>query len=349
LERTTAYHAWRPVFHRIFKLDAVFHDPASLRAHVWAQLPTLPSERGFPGLALRLSPLLNPILPFEFPESEMTQMMDPIERQRTARQFMLRLIENEVDGQSRRTDRPRLLIMDSSQWLDEDSWELLRLVSQRIKSLFIIVATRPLPEEALASPLAKACLYFLESNDVQHLSLSFLSQEQITALLCRRKGFSELPEAMSGTLARRTGGHPLYSEELTAQWLKSKLIRELNGSYELMGDSEALALVPVPERIQKAITGRLDNLPPSEMLILKTASTIGTTFTRQELDERYPILSEREQLTAGLAHLEKLGLIYETLSAGRPAYTFAYGLIREVAYNLLPFGSRARLRAQFER
>jgi hypothetical protein len=85
------------------------------------------------------------------------------------------------------------------------------------------------------------------------------------------------------------------------------------------------------------------------MLILKTASTIGTTFTRQELDERYPILSEREQLTAGLAHLEKLGLIYETLSAGRPAYTFAYGLIREVAYNLLPFGSRARLRAQFER
>jgi predicted ATPase len=154
---------------------------------------------------------------------------------------------------------------------------------------------------------------------------------------------------MSGTLARRTGGHPLYSEELTAQWLKSKLIRELNGSYELMGDSEALALVPVPERIQKAITGRLDNLPPSEMLILKTASTIGTTFTRQELEERYPIPANQEQLTAGLTHLEQLGLIYETLSAGRPAYVFAYGLIQEVAYNLLPFGSRARLRAQFER
>lgn len=343
LDRSTAYHAWRPIFYDIFKLDAVFHDPASQRAQVLSHLPTQRSERGFPGLALRLSALLNPVLPFDFPESEMTEAMDVFERQRMTQLFLLRLIENEVAGHTRRSSRPYLLTMDSGQWLDKDSWELLRLVSRRLSGLMIVVATRPLIEERLAAPLPDACHYFLDEKRVEHLYLSLLSPDQLAALLCRKEGVSNLPEVMQYVLVGRTGGHPLYSEELIVDWQNNNLIYKTREGYEIICEPQQLATVPVPERIQKAIMGRLDNLPPVELLFLKTASMIGMNFTLAEVEARYPILAERGRLAEALEHLEQLGLIRPVGQSSHPAYTFVYGFVQEVANSLLPQRLRERL------
>lgn len=340
LDRRLPFHAWQPVFHRIFKLDAVFHDPASQRAHVLGQLPTLRNERGFPGFALRLSALLNPILPFDFAESELTAAMEPDERRRTTQLFLLRLIENEVLSHMNRSSRPYLLVMDSGQWLDDDSWELLRLVSQRIPGLVIVVATRPLFEERLAAPLSEACCYFLDSEKVERLSLSLLSPDQVAALVCRQEQVADLPEVLRVVLAGRTGGHPLYSEELIAHWQSKQIIGKTGEGYEILTEPQNLVTVPVPERIQKAITGRLDNLPPVELLLLKTASTVGLNFTLGELEARYPIAAERGQLAEAMRHLEQLGLIRPVSPTPNPAYTFVYGLVQEVANSLLPYGLR---------
>jgi hypothetical protein len=236
LDRTAVFHAWKPIFHQIFKLDEVFHDPASLRNQVLGQLPTLRSERGFPGLALRLSALLNPILPFDFPESELTRPMDMAKRRRMTQLLLLRLFENEVNGRPsrpNRSDSPHLLIMESGQWLDEYSWELLRMVNQRIPNLVIVVATRPLQEEALAAPLPKACRSLFNSKKAQKVSISLLSPDQIAALLCQKERIASLPEVMTAVLSSRTGGHPLYSEELIAHWQNHK--RNKMGLWGLRG------------------------------------------------------------------------------------------------------------------
>jgi predicted ATPase len=340
LDRMAPFHAWRPVFHRIFKLDTVFSDPSSQRTQVLSLLPTQRNERGFPGLALQLSALLNPVLPFDFPESDMTATMGEDERQRMPRLFLLRLIENEVVGHTRRSAQPYLLAMDSGQWLDGDSWELLRLVSRRIPSLHIVVATRPLFEERLAVPLTEACRYFLDTKRVEYLSLSLLSPDQIAALLCSKEGISDLPEVMRAILAARTGGHPLYSEELIAHWQGKELIMKSREGYRIVVEPHELAAVSMPERVQKAITGRLDNLPPLELLVLKTASAIGVNFTLGELEARYPITAERGKLAEAIAHLEQLQLIRPVSRTANPAYTFTYGCIQEVAHSLLPFSLR---------
>jgi class 3 adenylate cyclase len=343
LDRIAPFHAWRPVFHELFSLDDVFSDPASQRAHVLGQLPTLRNERGFPGFALQLSALLNPVLPFNFPESDVTAAMALDERQRTTQQFLLRLIENEVVAHTRRSSRPYLLVMDSGQWLDSQSWELLRLVSRRIPSLYIVVATRPLFEERLAVPLPDACRYFMDPERVEYLSLSLLSQDQIAAVLCSKEGIGDLPEAMRVILAGRTGGHPLYSEELITHWQSKNLVEKTRSGYEIVAEPEALAAVSIPERVQKAITGRLDNLPPTELLLLKTAGTIGVNFTLSELEMRYPIAVERPYLSEAIAHLERLQLIRPVNETANPAYTFIYGCVQEVAYSLLPYSFRERL------
>jgi predicted ATPase len=256
---------------------------------------------------------------------------------------LLRLIENEVLSHTNRSSRPYLLVMDDGQWLDGDSWELLRLASRRISSLTIVVATRPLFEERLAAPLSEACRYFLDSEKVERLSLSLLSPDQIAALLCRKEQIADLPEVMRVVLGGRTGGHPLYSEELIAHWRSKQIISKTREGYEILTEPQELVSVPIPEQIQKAITGRLDNLPPLELLLLKTASTVGTNFTLGELEARYPIAAERGQLADAMRHLEQLSLIRPVSPTANPAYTFVYGLVQEVANSLLPSQLREEL------
>lgn len=257
--------------------------------------------------------------------------------------FLLRLIENEVNGRLPRSGKPHLLLMDSGQWLDKDSWALLRLVSQRIPDLTVVVATRPLFEERLAFPLSESCRYFLESDAVERLFLSLLSPEQIAAFLCSRERIADLPEVMRIVLAGRTGGHPLYSEELISHWRNKNFVVKNGNSYEIVVEPQLLASTAPPERIQKAITSRLDNLPPLELLLLKTASTIGPNFTLAELESRYPITAERHRLAEGVAHLEQLQLIRPLSSTNNPAYTFIYGFMQEVANSLLPHRLREML------
>jgi predicted ATPase len=216
------------------------------------------------------------------------------------------------------------------------------MVNRRISDLNIVVATRPLFEERLAAPLTDACRYFLDSNKVEYLSLSLLSPDQIAALLCSKEGIPDLPEAMRAILAARTGGHPLYSEELIAHWQGRELIMKTREGYRIIGEPHELAAVSIPERVQKAITGRLDNLPPTELLLLKTASSIGVNFTLGELEAWYPITAERGKLADAIAHLEQLQLIRPVSQTAQPAYTFVYGLVQEVASSLLP----SRLREQ---
>jgi predicted ATPase len=99
----------------------------------------------------------------------------------------------------------------------------------------------------------------------------------------------------------------------------------------------------MPERVQKAITGRLDNLPPTELLLLKTASSIGVNFTLGELEAWYPITADRAKLADAIAHLEQLQLIRPVSQTENPAYTFIYGCVQEVVHSLLPHSLRGRL------
>jgi predicted ATPase len=135
----------------------------------------------------------------------------------------------------------------------------------------------------------------------------------------------------------------MYSEELIEYWQTHNLVTKNGTGFEVVADPLRLVNIPIPERIQKAITGRLDNLPPMELLILKTASTIGVNFTLNELINHYPLKREANQLAAGLVYLEQLQFIRRVGSGEYPVYTFVYGLVREVANSLLSESVRRQI------
>ncbi|MGD8855227.1 MAG: adenylate/guanylate cyclase domain-containing protein, partial [Chloroflexota bacterium] len=122
LEHNVPYHAWRPVFHQLFEVDPFLLDKRARRTHVLRQLPPIRGERGFPAFAIRLAPLLNVVLPLDLPENETTAGMAQDVRQKTTRQFLLRLLQRHVAGTGRRRQRPAILILDDGHWMDRDSW-----------------------------------------------------------------------------------------------------------------------------------------------------------------------------------------------------------------------------------
>lgn len=343
LEQHTPYYAWRPVFQQLFGLESLFGDAAAQRSHVLSRLPTLPGERGFPALALRLSPLLNAVLPLGFPENELTGRMPADVRQRTTRLFLLRLLQKAVLTSHGRSGPLRLLVLENSQWLDDASWELAWVVSQQVRPLVLAIVTRPLREQAVVAPLPKACRRLVNAAGVHHLHLGPLSAEEMAALVCEQLSVGQLPAELAGLLQQRTGGHPFLAREFARAWCESGLLHVNGAQAHLAAGLAALEELPAPEVIQKAITGRLDGLNPAYQLVLKTASVVGSIFTSQALATIYPVAAERDRLPDHLETLAQLGFLRQETAGPEPAYTFKYAAIREVAHNLLLYDQRRRL------
>jgi class 3 adenylate cyclase len=341
LEQTTPYYAWRTIFRQLFDLDTLFNDTAAQRAHVLRRLPSGRDERGFPALALHLSPLLNTVLPLNFPENSATTKLSAAERQRTTQLFLLRLLQRAVTNQDRQKQPPRLLVLENGQWLDEASWELALAVSQQVQPLLLVVATRPFREQDGVNPLPPAAHLLLQSPNAHWLRLSGLANDEVAALVSQQLGVNELPAELRLALQHKAEGHPFYSQELARSWRDSGLIHIAGRHCRLATDIQTLENTDAPDVLQKAIISRLDRLAPAQQLIVKVASVLGRTFTLSALQAIYPLPGG--QLPNQLTALIQLDILCPLPGAAEPTYRFKYALVQEVAYNLLPNSQRHQL------
>jgi predicted ATPase len=120
-------------------------------------------------------------------------------------------------------------------------------------------------------------------------------------------------------------GNPLFIEELTAALADQPDAREL------------------PTSIRGIIAARLDALPSSERSLLLDASVMGRVFWDGSL-----MGGRAPELAALLASLERRDFLRRESPSrlqGQQQYRFKHGLIRDVAYQLLP---RAERRARHE-
>ena len=118
-------------------------------------------------------------------------------------------------------------------------------------------------------------------------------------------------------------GNPLFIEELVASLAERPA-----------GDAQDL-----PTSIRAIVAARLDALPADERAILLDASVVGRVFWKGALAQMRP----RENLGALLGSLEQRDLVRrEAISRiqGDQQFAFKHGLIRDVAYEILPRAAR---------
>ena len=205
--------------------------------------------------------------------------------------------------------QPVVLTFEDLHWADPTTIDLLRGMAEQgeLAPLFILATLRPefRPPWSMRSHHGTISLAPLERGQVR---------DMVAELSARRA----LPQNVVDDVAARTGGVPLFVEEVTRLLLER---------------GEQGPVQAIPPTLQQSLMARLDRLGPARE-VAHIGSVIGRGFSYGLLRAVAGI--EDVTLQAALAKLADAGIV---LAQGLPPdsdYRFKHALIQDVAYeNLL--------------
>ena len=324
IERATPFHAWRPVFNRVFGLDEGGEalDPGTARRAVLEQMPDAEARR--------LAPLLNGVLPIDLPETELTSGMEGATRAQNTHELLLRILESDA----RRA--PLLIVVEDLHWMDSASLAFAAFAARRLRPALFVLTTRPLVE-----PVASAHRELVGLCDAVH-KLEPLDQRDTGRLIAQRLGVRSVPAAIERLIVSRTQGHPFFTEQL-ALALRDTGVMRIEGGECVVPPEVSLDAVTLPDSVERVVTGRMDRLSPGQQLTLKVASVIGRVFAFRILRDVHPIEPDRPRLPEYLAVFAQADLTALEPSEPDLSYVFKQAITHEVAYNLMLFTQRRQL------
>lgn len=323
---STPYLAWQPIWCAFFDVD-----------------PDLPSQKQVDFLAVKVRdraprrfgafPLLGPLLNINIPENDFTRGLEPKSRKDALHALLADCLRTEAQ------DQPLLLVIEDLHWVDALSLDLLEELARDLADapICFLLASRPLqPEQAV--PVALSWLPYFAKIELDELNLEEC-QQLIRAKLAQLypDHDSDVPLRFIQMLEARAQGNPFYLEELL------NLLRDRRMS---LGDLENIEL---PDSLHTLILSRIDQLNDLEKTTLRVASIIGRLFGFRWLLGYYPTLGEASQVRAVLDELSRLDIIPIDSPEPDLFYLFKHIVTHDVAYETLPFSTRAQLHEQLAR
>jgi class 3 adenylate cyclase len=205
--------------------------------------------------------------------------------------------------------QPLILAVEDAHWADPTSLELLRGLAERgaLAPLFVLISARP----EFRAPWSTRSHH-------STISLAPLDRHQVRDMVAELSARNALPKEVVDRVTERTGGVPLFVEELTRLLLE----RGDNGGIQT-----------IPPTLQQSLTSRLDRLGPAREVAL-VASVIGRDFTYSLL--RTLAGMEDTDLQASLDRLAEADILLVQGLPPESEYRFKHALIQDAAYeNLL--------------
>jgi predicted ATPase len=325
---TTSYLVWQNIWRGLFSLDA--SRPLDELIHALeTQLAQID-----PRLVGRL-PLLGAVLKLEIDDNELTATFDAKLRKTSLESLLVDCLR------ARAGQGPLFLVLEDCHWIDPLSHDLLEVLGRAIADLpvLMVLAYRPPDVQRAQGPRVSQLPHFT----LVPLS-DFTPQEAERLIRLKLEQFfgaqMEVPAALVERTTARAQGNPFYIEELI-NYLQDRRINPQ--------DAQALELLDLPASLHSLILSRIDQLVESQKITLKVASVIGRQFTAAMVWGVYPQLGGAERVKADLDRLSRLDLT--PLDAPEPElrYLFKHIVTQEVAYESLPFATRAYLHDQIAR
>ena len=205
--------------------------------------------------------------------------------------------------------QPMVLALEDLHWADPTTLDLLRSIAQSgaLSPLFVLVSSRP---EA-RPPWATRPHY-------GSISLAPLDRDQVRHMVDNLAALHTLPKELIDDVTERTGGVPLFVEEVTQLLLER---------------GEPSGVHSIPPTLQQSLTARLDRLGDARE-VAQIGAVIGRDFTYWLI--RTASGMEEAALQIALYRLAEADIL---LARGLPPqsdYRFKHALIQDAAYeNLL--------------
>lgn len=315
--RATPYLPIIELLKNYFKIHA--HDTQrAIREKATGKLLTLDTS-----LQDAIAPVLD--LLDALPEDHEFRSVDPLQHRHATYQAILRLLLKE----SRLV--PVVLVFEDLHWNDSLTLGFLNELIGQISSanVLLLVSYRPEHQDEWA-----------KLPNYRRVRLHPLAAENLAELLDGLVGRDPALAQLKMTLLERTGGNPLFIEELVRTLADTAVIRGTRGNYRLIKDFSS---VQVPPTVQAVLAARIDRLPSEEKRILQEAAVIG-------LDVPFVLLHTitsmpEDELRARLGNLQAAEFLYVTQLFPDLQYTFKHSLTHEVAYTGLLHERRRNIHA----
>jgi predicted ATPase/class 3 adenylate cyclase len=205
---------------------------------------------------------------------------------------------------------PVVIIVEDTHWTDEPSADLFKHVVRDIEARpWMVCATRRDEPTGFIAPT--------EASTVS-LRPEMLTEEQVAELLLAATEDAPLRPHEMAVLRERSGGNPLFLKELLAATRRA-------------GGTEGL-----PDTVEATITSQIDRLGSADRRLLRHASVLGQRFSTTVLDA---LMGDDPQ--TGPAVWRRLSEFVVPDSG--ELYRFQHALIRDAAYEGLPFKRRREL------
>ena len=200
---------------------------------------------------------------------------------------------------------PVLITLEDTHWMDDASAGLLSALAGVAPRVPLLICTTRRPEDG-----------GYQAPEDRSLPLRPLDIGDAESLVEVATLGRPLAPHVSAELVRRADGNPLYLTELLAA---------VSGR-----DVESL-----PDTVEALITTRIDRLPPDDRRMLREASVLGQTFPTDWLESMF-----------GRPATSVLSRLSQFLYSGPDGVSgFQHNLVREAAYEGLPYRSRRQLHA----
>jgi predicted ATPase/class 3 adenylate cyclase len=261
--------------------------------------------------ALRVAPALAPWLPLLAgvvdAKVEATPQVDALDE----RFRRVRLEQAFLDFLRALLPTPTVLVIDEAHWMDDASAGLLRrLITTVAPSPWLVLTSRGSQPGGLevAGSGQVTRLAVAPLSEVASARLSRLASEEITFA----------PQQMSA-VAGRSGGNPLILLNLVSR------------------SSDAPSTADLPDSVESVVASQFDRLGPSDRDFLGAASVLGVHVDVQVLTA----------MLDGGPDEEQLGRVLELLTPDGPGVLrFRHSMIRDAAYEAVPFFRRRELHAR---
>jgi len=321
----TSYLVWQNIWQGFFGLDPAWP--------LHQQIQTLEDEltQINPTLLPRL-PLLGAVLNLQIPDNELTETFSTKLRKESLEALLVDCLR------SRTHETPLLIVLEDCQWLDPLSHDLLEVISRAVADLPVVVtfAYRPPQLKQQITSHINQLTYFTE---IELVNLQAGEVGQLVSLkLAQIYGEKiEMLPALSERISARAEGNPFYIEELI-NYLHDRNINPQQ--------SDVLEQIDLPTSLYSLVLSRIDQLSENQKTLLKMASVIGRFFHVAMLWGISNQFGDEEQVRNHLEILSKLELTILDAPEPELAYLFKHVLTQEIAYETLPFATRAVLHEQ---
>jgi serine/threonine protein kinase len=225
-------------------------------------------------------------------------------------------------------DKLSVFVWDGAEFMDAQSRQLLmRLLAQRpvAARVIVLLSYRSEPQE------------FLKLPNFEQVSLGPLADEEVARLVRHRLGASEVHGDLVREVNLKTGGNPLFVEELLVAMREHGTLAVEHGVARLLAGGTQMEL---PRTLRGLVASRVGSLQATHRSILQLAVTAGPRFSPELIAHAAGL--DEATVRSALAQLSERGIVREEAP---DEYTSAHDLVREVLYGALPLEERPALHA----